>query len=104
MPRTPPDVIHSFSLRFGRELREASSVWRADIWRQQQSPGDEAVADPEAFERLRSGLHGFPRYRGTTDTRKDHPDDGGEEADSHSAESLQRLLATIRRKLRNLQP
>jgi hypothetical protein len=109
MPRNPTDVIQSFRLRFWREPRQGgSSVWRGDIWHEQQNPGDEAiaVADPdEAFELVRSRLHGVSQAREARHIRKDYPDDRGKDGSAPNFRKILRhSLVTIRRKLRSLQP
>jgi hypothetical protein len=109
MPSSPTEVIQSFRLRFWREPRQgASGVWRGDIWHEQQNPGEEAVAvaDPdEAFELVRNRLHVVSQGREARDTRKDHPDNRGEDgSDPNPPKFLRCFLVTVWRKLRSSQP
>jgi hypothetical protein len=109
MPRNPTDVIQSFRLRFWREPRQGDSgLWRGDIWHEQQTPGDGAiaVANPdEAFELVRSRLHSVSQGHEARDIRKDPADDRSKDGSApDSPKSLRDSLVAIWRKLRSLQP
>jgi hypothetical protein len=99
MPRNPTDVIQSFRLRFWREPRQgASSVWRGDVWHEQQNPGDEAfavVSPDEAFALVRNRLY--------DSVSEDHDLEEGKKNDSASS-TKRRSVAIWRRLVTSLLP